>query len=52
MDYLDFIWDKNKNERNIASHKISFEEAKTVFYDPNARVIYDPDHKKSDDKRT
>ena len=48
MDYLDFIWDKNKNERNIASHKISFEEAKTVFYDPNARVVYDPEH--SDDE--
>jgi len=48
MEYLDFIWDENKNRKNIASHNISFEEAKTVFYDPNARVVYDPDH--SDDE--
>jgi uncharacterized DUF497 family protein len=48
MGYLDFIWDENKNRKNIASHNISFEEAKTVFYDPNARVVYDPEH--SDDE--
>ena len=27
-----------------------FEEAKTVFYDPNAKVIYDPDHSKDEDR--
>jgi uncharacterized DUF497 family protein len=50
MDYLDFIWDENKNKTNIASHKISFEEAKTVFFDPRAKVIYDPDHSKEEDR--
>ncbi|MCL1928081.1 MAG: BrnT family toxin [Treponema sp.] len=50
MDYLDFIWDENKNKKNIASHNISFEEAKTVFFDPNAKVIYDPDHSKEEDR--
>jgi len=50
MDYLGFIWDEDKNKKNIISHKISFEEAKTVFYDPNAKVIFDPDHSKDEDR--
>jgi uncharacterized DUF497 family protein len=36
------IWDENKNQDNIRKHKISFEEAETVFYDPNGRLIADP----------
>lgn len=39
-----FVWDKNKNLANIKKHKISFEEAKTVFLDDNARLIHDPEH--------
>jgi uncharacterized DUF497 family protein len=50
MEYLYFTWDENKNKKNIVSHKISFEEAKTVFFDPNAKVIYDPDHSKDEDR--
>jgi len=50
MDYLEFIWDEDKNKKNIASHNVSFEEAKTVFFDPNAKVIYDPDHSKEEDR--
>ena len=50
MDYLDIIWDKDKNKKNIISHKISFEEAKTVFFDPNAKIIYDPEHSKDEDR--
>ena len=48
MNYIRFEWDENKNRANIQKHKISFEEAKTVFYDENARLISDPDH--SDDE--
>ena len=33
MDIIRFEWDENKNEINKKKHKISFEEAKTVFYD-------------------
>ena len=29
------IWDENKNQENIKKHHVSFEEAETVFYDPN-----------------
>jgi uncharacterized DUF497 family protein len=50
MDYIQFLWDEDKNKKNIISHKISFEEAKTVFFDPNAKVIYDPDHSKDEDR--
>lgn len=44
MNYIRFEWDENKNSSNIKKHGISFEEAKTVFYDENARLISDPDH--------
>jgi hypothetical protein len=39
-----FRWDENKNVSNIKKHKISFEEAQTVFFDDNARLIPDPEH--------
>ena len=39
-----FTWDINKNKENIKKHKISFEEAKEVFYDDNAILFDDPDH--------
>ena len=29
-----FVWDEEKNRRNFAKHKISFETAKLVFEDP------------------
>ena len=47
---MNFTWDEEKNRKNIASHGISFEEAKTVFYDPGAKVIYDPDHSEKEDR--
>ena len=37
---MTFEWDENKNEINIAKHGISFETAKTVFYDENA-ILFD-----------
>jgi len=39
-----FEWDQNKNLVNIKKHKVSVEEAKTVFFDDNARLIPDPEH--------
>ena len=50
MNSIDLIWDEDKNKINIAAHKISFEEAKTVFFDPNAKVIHDPDHSIDEDR--
>ena len=44
MDGLRFEWDENKNRINQDKHRISFEEARTVFYDLEALVIDDPEH--------
>ena len=33
MDLV-FDWDEDKARRNLQAHKVSFEEAKTVFNDP------------------
>jgi hypothetical protein len=32
---MNFDWDNNKNQSNIAKHGISFEEAIAIFDDPN-----------------
>ena len=37
-------WDERKNRSNKAKHKISFEEAVTVFYDPLSLTVNDPEH--------
>ena len=37
-------WDEEKAAANLANHKVSFEEAKTVFDDPLYVDFYDPDH--------
>jgi uncharacterized DUF497 family protein len=47
---INFYWDENKAKSNLIKHKISFEEAKTVFDDDNARLIYDPDHSEDEDR--
>lgn len=44
MNTIQFEWDNNKNASNIKKHKISFEEASTVFYDDRAILFDDPEH--------
>ena len=36
---LKFEWDENKNSNNIMKHKVSFEEAMTVFKDKKAVLL-------------
>lgn len=50
MKHIRFEWDPKKDAINIRKHKVSFEEAKTVFYDENARIIADPDHSETEDR--
>ena len=50
MNTISFVWDKKKSESNLKTHKISFEEAQTVFSDPNARMIFDPEHSSDEDR--
>ena len=39
-----FEWDRGKAEANRRKHRVSFDEAASVFGDPLATTIDDPDH--------
>ena len=39
-----FEWDQQKAKSNLSKHRVSFEEAQTVFEDPLYIDFYDPDH--------
>lgn len=39
-----FEWDENKEKSNLRKHKVSFDEAETVFSDIFSVTIPDPDH--------
>ena len=50
MKTISFVWDETKAESNLKKHKIPFKEAQTVFSDPNARMIFDPEHSEDEDR--
>ncbi|MEK6333478.1 MAG: BrnT family toxin [Acidobacteriota bacterium] len=39
-----YEWDPKKAKANLRKHRVSFEEAATVFLDPYAITYPDPDH--------
>lgn len=39
-----FEWDSHKAATNIRKHRVSFDEASTVFDDPSALIFPDEDH--------
>ena len=39
-----FEWDREKAESNQRKHRVSFDEATTVFLDPLSATFADPDH--------
>jgi hypothetical protein len=41
---LEFEWDPSKAASNLAKHRVSFEDAATVFGDPLALIVSDPRH--------
>jgi uncharacterized protein len=41
---MDFEWDPEKDAENQRKHGVAFDEASTVFGDPQAWTIDDPDH--------
>jgi len=47
---LRFEWEPRKAAVNLKKHGISFEEAKSVFYDESAKLISDPDHSEDQDR--
>ena len=50
MPEIKFAWDDSKSRLNRRKHGVSFEEAKTVFYDENAIEFPDPDHSEREDR--
>ena len=41
MSNIKFEWDAKKASANEKKHGVTFEEARTVFYDENAKLIDD-----------
>ena len=50
MKKLRIEWDEKKSQANRKKHGVSFEEARTVFYDESAIQFYDPDHSDEEDR--
>ena len=36
---INFVWDKRKLKINLAKHRISFEQAAEVFFDPFIKIV-------------
>ena len=47
---MEFEWDREKAKRNLRKHKVSFDEAMTVFYDPLSATFDDPDHSTDEER--
>ena len=50
MNEASFEWDSGKEASNAKKHGVSFDEARTVFYDDHALVIPDPDHSSTEER--
>ena len=50
MSTLRFEWDDRKATANLKKHGVSFDEARTVFFDERAKLIDDPDHSEDEDR--
>lgn len=48
---LIFEWDKEKARKNQRKHRLSFEEASTIFGDPLSLTLRDPIHSGSGEER-
>ena len=47
---MEFEWDENKAKANLSKHRVSFNEAKTVFDDLLYIDFYDPDYSDDEDR--
>lgn len=47
---INFEWDSDKAATNLKKHNVSFEEAKTVFYDEFAVQFFDDEHSDGEDR--
>ena len=49
MNY-NFEWDPKKSKVNLSKHKISFEEATSVFKDKNSISVFDESYSENEDR--
>ena len=47
---MEFEWDPQKAAKNLRKHKVTFNEAATVFDDPLSVTVTDPDHSAEEDR--
>ena len=47
---MQFVWNPAKAAANLRKHQVSFEEAKTVFYDDFAVQFFDEEHSSSEER--
>jgi len=47
---IQFEWNAAKANRNLKNHGVSFEEAKSVFFDDYARQFFDEAHSDNEDR--
>ena len=47
---MEFEWDDAKAAANESKHGVAFADAVTVFGDPLAVTVYDPDHSADEDR--
>ena len=45
-----FEWNSEKSAANVKTHRVSFDEAVTAFYDPRAATFGDPDHSEDESR--
>ncbi|MEO1094709.1 MAG: BrnT family toxin [Cyanobacteria bacterium J06638_28] len=45
-----FEWNPQKAQINSHKHKISFDQAATVFKDPNALSLFDEEHSQDEER--
>ena len=50
MSSIRFEWDPRKADANLRKHRVSFEDAQSVFSDERALLIDDPDHSDEEDR--
>lgn len=47
---MEFEWDPKKAAANARKHRVTFDEAMTVFADGRAITAFDPDHSDDEDR--
>lgn len=47
---IEFEWDADKAATNFKKHRVSFEEARSVFFDDFALQFFDAEHSSDEDR--